>query len=115
MELAEKVRRNLKLLSDPRQLRGSTADIESVINSLFEQLHEITEQQDLLNLTIRDKIMNDKDPRWLPIHIIDDANAIILEISLAYGNPTYLGYIQEKADALSKKVFQLGLRKVEFT
>ena len=94
MEVAKKIRHNMKLL------RGSIEDKEARIDEMFERLHEITRQQDILNLRIRDEIMNDRDPRWLPTHIIDDANAIILEISKAHGNPTYLGYIQERRPTL---------------
>lgn len=76
----------------------------------FKELHAITVKQDQVNLRIRELINDDKDPRWLPIHIIDDANAIILSLSQSEGFPSDLPYISEKIENLQKKLFQLKLR-----
>ncbi|HUX79634.1 hypothetical protein D4R42_04125 [bacterium] len=79
---------------------------ETEIQELFKELHEITEKQDIINLKIRELINDSKDPRWLPIHIIDNANALILEISLHEGGMGNWAYIDEKADGLWAKLFQ---------
>jgi len=76
----------------------------------FKELHAITAKQDQINLRIRELINDDKDPRWLPIHIIDDANAIILSLSQSEGYPSDVSYISEKIDGLQKKLFQLRFR-----
>jgi len=75
----------------------------------FKELHAITAKQDHVNLRIRELINDDKDPRWLPVHIIDDANAIILSLSESEGYPTDVSYISEKIEGLQKKLFQLRL------
>lgn len=76
----------------------------------FKELHAITVKQDQVNLRIRELINDDRDPRWLPIHIIDDANAIILSLSESEGYPSDVSYISEKIEGLQKKLFQLRLR-----
>jgi len=77
---------------------------EARIDCKFDSLHKLTVSQDLMNLDIRKEINDSTDPRWLPIHIIDDANAIILETSLYQGRPIP-DYIKEKSDALAIKLF----------
>lgn len=80
-------------------------DKEKQIKCVYETLHDITEAQDITNLTIRKIIDNSEDPRWLPIHITDNANAIILGISDARGNPKLItrsgGYVEEKVNGLN--------------
>ena len=84
---------------------------ETEIQELFKELHEITEKQDIINLKIRELINDSKDPRWLPIHIIDNANALILEISRHEGSLGNRAYIDEKADGIQTKLFQLRFSK----
>jgi len=76
----------------------------------FLELHAISAKQDQVNLQIRKLINNEKDPRWLPIHIIDDANAIILSLSESEGYPSDISYISEKIEGLQKKLFELRSR-----
>lgn len=76
------------------------------LNCKFKVLHELSKVQDRMNIDIMKDLNDTTDPRWLPIHIIDDANAIILEICLAKGNPKVTGYINEKISSLSKKWFR---------
>jgi hypothetical protein len=80
---------------------------EKQISCMYETLHDITEAQDITNLTIRKIVDNSDDPRWLPIHITDNANAIILGISDAKGNPKLMirsgGYVEEKVNSLNNK------------
>lgn len=79
-------------------------DKEKQIKCMYETLHDITEAQDIVNLTIMKTLNDDEDPRWLPIHITDNANAIILGISDARGNPKLItrtgGYVEEKINGL---------------
>jgi len=84
-------------------------DKDKRLSCKFDVLHSVTEVQDKMNLNIRGDINDSTDHRWLPVHVIDDANAIILELSLTEG--AYTPYIAEKASALENKLFQLSFRK----
>ena len=81
-------------------------DKEERLTCKFKGLHEISKVQDRMNLDIMRDLGDATDPRWLPIHIMDDANAIILEICLAEGNPKVTGYINEKVRSLNQKWFR---------
>lgn len=87
---------------------------EQQINCLYEKLHDITEAQDIVNLTIREVLNDDDDPRWIPIHITDNANAIILGISEVKGRPKNIvrpgGYVEEKMNSLIDKWYSLRLK-----
>lgn len=85
-------------------------DKEERLRCKFRKLHEVTQEQDQINLNIRTDLNDDKDPRWIPIHMMDDANAIILEISQADGHIGDIGYIQEKIEGLRKKLFLFKVR-----
>jgi len=100
--MLRKVRRNIRRI-------GATK--EEQITSMFKELLSVTIEQDHLNLKIRGLVLNEKDPRWLPIHIIDDANAIILSLSESEGYPSGIPYITEKIEALQAKLFQLRQSK----
>lgn len=79
---------------------------EKQISCVYETLHSITEAQDIVNLTIREMVDNSEDPRWIPIHITDNANAVILGISSHKGNPETIiktGYVEEKVVGLYSK------------
>jgi len=76
----------------------------------FLELHAISAKQDQVNLQIRKLINDENDPRWLPIHIIDDANAIILSLSESRGYLSDILYISEKIEGLQKKLFELRHR-----
>ena len=82
-------------------------DKDKQIDCIYQTLHNITQAQDITNLTLREIINNDKDPRWIPIHITDDANAIILGISEQKGNPKSItrrgGYVEEKMHKIIDK------------
>jgi len=81
---------------------------ESEINCLFKNLNEVTILQDHINLRIRGLIDNSEDERWLPIHINDDANAIILGISRLKGRKIEQdNYVKEKMDNLSNKKWMI--------
>jgi len=84
-------------------------DKDERLSCKFDILHSVTEVQDHMNLDIRSDLNDDTDPRWLPIHIIDDANALILELLLTEGQLT--PYVSEKASALDNKMFQFRFRK----
>ena len=81
-------------------------DKQERLNCKFKALHEISKVQDRRNIDIMKDLNDATDPRWLPIHIMDDANAIILEICLAEGNPKVTGYINEKVRSLNQKWFR---------
>lgn len=76
---------------------------EEKIKCMYKILYDITEAQDITNLTIRKTIDDSEDPRWLPIQLTDNANAIILDASRYKGNPKPMiiyGYTEEKVDGL---------------
>lgn len=77
------------------------------IDCMYETLHNITRAQDITNLTIREIVNDSEDPRWIPIHIVDDANAIILGISERKDNPKSIirrgGYVEEKMNSIRDK------------
>ena len=62
-------------------------DKEKRIKCRWEQLEDVAKEQDRINLRIRKDVMDETDPRWLPIHIADDANAVILAVSRNKGRP----------------------------
>ena len=77
------------------------------INCMYETLHDITEAQDITNLIIMKTLNDDEDPRWTPIHMTDNANAIILGISKVKGYPKSIvrsgGYVEEKINSLNSR------------
>lgn len=87
---------------------------EKTISCIYKTLHEITRAQDIVNLTLREVIDDDKDLRWIPIQIVDNANAIILGISDHKGNPKFItqsgGYVEEKINSLVNNWNALRLR-----
>lgn len=86
-------------------------DREKQIDCMYELLHDITQAQDITNLTIMKVVNDNEDPRWIPIHITDNANAVILEISKQKGNPRSTtrsgGYVEEKMNSLMDKWYML--------
>lgn len=87
---------------------------EKQIACIYDTLHNITKAQDIVNLTIRSIIDNSEDPRWIPIIIADNANAIMLGISESRGNPKSIvrsgGYVEEKVNSLDNNWNMLRLR-----
>lgn len=86
---------------------------EDQIECIFELLHKITTAQDHTNLTIRSILDDDEDPRWIPIHIIDDANGVILGISRNRGKPELVvseGYTGEKMSHIIDKWSMMNWR-----
>ena len=81
------------------------ADKEKKVSCLLPLLHKITELQDAVNITAFRTIDNMEDPRWLPLHMINDANAIILNISRNKAHPKIFDnlYVDEKVNALCDK------------
>lgn len=83
---------------------------EGKIECIYDLLYKITRAQDITNLTIRGILDDDEDERWIPIHIADDANAILLGISRNQGIPKLIideGYTGQKIIALENKWFML--------
>lgn len=84
------------------------------VNCMYKVLHDITEAQDITNLTIRKEIDNSEDPRWFPIHIVDDANGVILGISRNKGIPKQIlkeGYVEDKVNGLNSKFTMLKWKR----
>ena len=87
------------------------ADKEKRLACKFSLLYKVTEMQDHVNLNIIDDFRRtdpncSKDERWYPVHMIDNANAIILGISRNKGRPKPIlreGYVEEKVNALNSK------------
>lgn len=84
-------------------------DKEKRVACLLPLLHEVTELQDRVNITTFRTIDNDSDPRWLPLHMIDNANAIILNISRNKADPRIFDnlYVDEKLQGLHDKWFSI--------
>lgn len=89
-------------------------DKEKQIDCMYQTLYNITQAQDIINLKLRAIVNDDEDPSWIPIHIVDNANAIILGISERKGNPKSIimhgGYVEEKVDSLRDKWSILKLK-----
>jgi hypothetical protein len=86
---------------------------EERVECIFELLHKLTTAQDHANLTIRSILDDDEDPRWIPIHIIDDANGVILGISRNRGKPELIvseGYTGDKLRRIIDKWSMLNWR-----
>jgi len=80
---------------------------------MFVDQHMLTEKQDALNIQMLKALDDDTDPRWIPLHMIDNANAIILHISRLRGNPKAIDklYLKEKIDGLRSKLSDVDLKK----
>lgn len=81
-------------------------DMNNALACKFDKLYKITEFQDLINLNIMKTLDDDTDERWLSIHMVDNANAIILGIARGKGRPKQIlrdMYVSEKIDALNDK------------
>jgi len=99
MNLKEAIRKGI-------QGCDSLQNKEDIIACKFKLLYEITEVQDTININLMKTLNNDTDERWYPIHMMDNANAIILGISRNKGRPKSIlieGYVKEKTDALNEK------------
>ena len=86
--------------------------INNVLACKFDKLYEITQYQDLINLNIMKTLNDDTDERWYPIHMVDNANAIILGISRLKARPKPILrelYVSEKVDALNDKWVHIKL------
>lgn len=78
---------------------------ESRLSKMFESLHDLTDRQDRLNISIIKTLDEDTDPRWIPLHMMDNANAILLHISRNKGKPSAIDelYLKEKIQGLNDK------------
>ena len=79
---------------------------EEKMSCLLNLLHDITELQDVVNITTFRTLDDDTDPRWYPLHIIDNANAVILGISRNKGYPELIvreGYVDDKVSSLKSR------------
>jgi hypothetical protein len=79
---------------------------EERIHCKFDLLYMITQSQDIVNLSLMKTMNDDKDDRWIPVHMVDNANAIILSISEKKGRPLSILrdlYVSEKINALNDK------------
>jgi len=89
-------------------------DKEEKIDCMFKLLYSITRAQDITNISIIKAINNDEDPRWIPSHMVDNANAIILGISQHKAHAKQIvpegGYVDEKMDSLNNKWFMLKMK-----
>lgn len=87
-------------------------DKESRIKCLFDSVYEYTSKADVANIEIMKTLNNDQDKRWIPIHMIDNANAVVLGISRNKGKPDLIvseGYVTEKVHDLNAKWFHIKM------
>ncbi|MCX6821619.1 MAG: hypothetical protein NTW30_02450 [Candidatus Aenigmarchaeota archaeon] len=92
-------------------------DFEKRITCKTEKLHVLTRVQDIMNLNIIGEFHKkfpslDEERRWIPMHMVDNANAIILGITDARYRPDIFwhqgSYVKEKMDSLESKRWSLG-------
>ena len=91
-------------------------DFDERLACKSELLNDVTKVQDTVNLDIMGDFSKtnprcSEDPRWIPVHIVDNANAIILGISKDEFQPKTFwrkgSYVQEKVDSMESKLFRL--------
>jgi len=97
---------NLKEIYERRMSECDKKAKSDKIRCMFDFLYDLTKIQDVVNIRIMKAIDNEQDPRWIPIHIIDNANAIILGISRNIGDPKTIveeGYVEDKLKRLESR------------
>jgi len=90
-------------------------DFDKRLSCKSEVLYRVTELQDRVNLNIMRDFRESnphcsEDKRWLPVHMVDNANAVILGISRNKFNPRRFireGYVDEKIQALYNKYLRV--------
>lgn len=91
---------------DPGKDFVEDSEKEKRLDRKFQELYKITEKQDVMNIDLIKDLNDDTDKRWIPLHMIDNANAIILGISRNRGRPKPIvneGYVGDKLrDLLAK-------------
>jgi len=93
-----------KLKEAEALLCDKIADKESKMKCMFNELYKITEAQDIHNISLIKTLNDDSDQRWKGLHMIDNANAIILGLSRNKCKPSSVvseGYVGEKVDSLN--------------
>ena len=99
-----------KILQEEIKLCNKINDFDKRLVCKSKLLYQVTEIQDYANLDIMSDFRESdpscsNDPRWVPVHLIDNANAIILGISRNKFDPKYFlreGYVKEKIDSLNQ-------------
>ena len=98
------------MLGDARQgieACNALKDKEEQIKCKFALLYAVSEAQDTVNLNIRSTIDDDTDPRWLPVLMLDNANAVFLGTSRMKGNPKRMtsraSYVRDKMEGMIDK------------
>jgi hypothetical protein len=79
---------------------------EEIIHCKFDLLYDVTHVQDIVNIGLMKTLNDSDDNRWIPVHMMDNANAIMLGISRNKGRPLPILrelYVAEKVDALNDK------------
>lgn len=100
-----------KLLKKEINRCNRITDFNKRLSCKSKLLYQVTEIQDYANLNIMSDFRKSdpgcsQDERWIPVHMVDNANAIILGISRNKFDPKYFlreGYVEEKVDALNNK------------
>jgi len=113
--MAEKITMKEKLMPQVEKeidKCNSISDFDDRLKCKSTLLHEITEVQDVTNINIMkdmDASLSDAttDPRWVPAHMVDNANAVILGITDGRFRPDIFwhtgSYVKEKMDSLISK------------
>lgn len=100
-----------KVLQEEIKLCNEIKNFDKRLDCKSKLLYQVTEMQDHVNLNIMDDFRKtdpncSTDKRWMPVHMVDNANAIILGISRNKFDPKYFmreGYVEEKVDALNAR------------
>ena len=100
-----------KLLQKETDTCNTIHNFNKRISCKSKLLYQVTEIQDYANLNIMGDFRDSdprcsRDKRWYPVHMVDNANAIILGVSKSKFDPKYFlreGYVAEKVTALDGK------------
>jgi len=101
----------LKEIKEKTEKCNDIKDFDNRIRCKSKVLYEVTTVQDHVNLNIMSDFRNtdprcSQDKRWIPVHMVDNANAVILGISRNKFRPKLFlreGYVDEKINALENK------------
>ena len=92
----------------PIKLSRRDIDMLSEISGFLIRMYE-KEKGELFD----NELLNSEDPRWIPIHMADAANAIVLEESKYKGYPKNIvmkGVYIEEIDSLNRKWDMLKMK-----
>lgn len=117
-DLNEKIQRDLNVIIE-RETEGCNKidDFDVRLRCKSDLLYSVTKIQDFVNLDIMGDFREtdsrcSEDERWVPVHMADNANAVILGIARNKFRPDAIkneGYVEEKLNSLDSKRYMVGV------